>query len=209
VKIDNFLGDSMAKVPQNMGVQAGGPVSSIPVPKSKGGGFSGYDPQLLQFENYSPEVKAALDTIRNSGLGMLGQPQFNQQQKPFNFQPIAQEARQGFAQQTIPSIAERFTGLGAQRSSAFGQQLGQAGAGLETNLASLGAQYGLQNRGQEAQIGLQNQQQLLQYILSLLGLGTQRTFENAYQPRQPGFAENAGLALLGAAPKAAAMYYGG
>lgn len=178
-----------------MGVQGGAPVNTVTIPKGKGNAWTGYDPQGLQFENYSPEVKAALDTIRNSGLQLLGQFQQNQQQQqPFNFQPIAQEARQNFAQQTIPSIAERFSGLGAQRSSAFGQQLGQAASGLETNLASLGSQY-----------GLQNQQQLMQYILSLLGLGTQRTFENAYIPRQSGFLQNAGTALIGAAPKAAAL----
>jgi len=198
----------------NRGIQAGaqgGAVTSVPIPKAKGGGWTGYDPQGLQFQNYSPEVKAALDTIRNSGLSMLNQPQFdiNQNSQPFNFAPIANEARQNFAQQTIPSIAERFTGLGAQNSSAFGQQLGAAGAGLESGLASLGAQYGLQNRGQEAQIGLQNQGQLIQYILSLLGMGTQKTFENAYIPRQNGFLQNAGAALVGAAPKAAAMYFGG
>jgi len=194
----------------NRGIQAGaqgGSVTSVPIPKAKGSGWTGYDPQALQFQNYSPEVQQALSTILQGGLGRLNQPQFdmNQNSQPFNFAPIANEARQNFAQQTIPSIAERFTGLGAQNSSAFGQQLGQAASGLETNLASLGSQYGLQNRGQEAQIGLQNQGQLIQYILSLLGMGTQKTFENAYIPRQNGFFQNAGAAAAGALPKAAAL----
>lgn len=201
-------------------------IRSQALPKAKGSGWTGYSPQSLQFDLYNPQQLQALDQARNTALGMLGRPQFNTGtpldvgQYKWDFAPIAQQARTQFAQQTLPSIAERFTGLGAQRSSAFGQQLGAAGSGLEEALASLGAQYGLQNRGQEAdialrsrglesQIGLQNQQQLIQYILSLLGIGTQRTFENAYVPRQPGFFENAGTAVAGALPKAAAIYYGG
>lgn len=44
-----------------------------------------------------------------------------------------------FQEQVIPQIAERFSGLGAgaQSSSAFQQALGQAGAGLTEQLASL------------------------------------------------------------------------
>lgn len=44
-----------------------------------------------------------------------------------------------FNEQTIPGIAERFSGAGAgaQSSSAFGQQLGAAGAGLSENLGAL------------------------------------------------------------------------
>lgn len=44
-----------------------------------------------------------------------------------------------FQEQTVPGLAERFAGLGsgAQSSSAFQQALGQAGAGLSENLASL------------------------------------------------------------------------
>ena len=42
-------------------------------------------------------------------------------------------------EQTIPGLAERFSGAGAgaQSSSAFGQQLGAAGAGLSENLGAL------------------------------------------------------------------------
>lgn len=50
-----------------------------------------------------------------------------------------------FQQQIIPGISERFAGMGAQSSSAFGQQLGAAGAGLEERLAAL--RTGLQQEG--------------------------------------------------------------
>jgi hypothetical protein len=42
-----------------------------------------------------------------------------------------------FREQVVPEIAERFTGPNAQRSSAFQQALGGAGAGLTENLAAL------------------------------------------------------------------------
>lgn len=48
---------------------------------------------------------------------------------------------QQFEQQTIPGLAERFAGFGAQggglSSSGFGQSLGAAGANLQTDLASM------------------------------------------------------------------------
>lgn len=88
------------------------------------------------------------------------------------FEPIAQQARMGFEQQTLPSIAERFSGMNGQRSSAFSQALGQAGAGLESNLAAQQAQFGQQN---------------LQTLLSMLGLGLTPTFETAYRPQEQGF----------------------
>lgn len=49
-----------------------------------------------------------------------------------------------FNNETLPMLAERFAGRGALSSSAFGQALGTAGAGLQNQLASLKA--GLQNQ---------------------------------------------------------------
>lgn len=97
------------------------------------------------------------------------------------FAPIAQRARTQFEQQTIPSIAERFTsmGAGAQSSPAFAQLLGQAGAGLEEGLAAQEAQYGLQ------------QQNLLQSLLgNLFTAGLTPQFENVYKQSQPGFLQS-------------------
>ena len=89
------------------------------------------------------------------------------------FQPQADLARQQFQQNTIPTLAERFSGLGSgsQRSSAFAGELGQAGAGLESQLAALGSQYGLQQQG------------LLQ---NLLGLGLTPQKEHFYKPGEEG-----------------------
>jgi len=96
------------------------------------------------------------------------------------FDPIAQQAQEQFSQRTVPGIAERFTQSGAQRSSAFGQQLGQAGADLSTNLASMGSQFGLQ------------EQKLFQ---QLLGLGLTPQFENYIEQGNPGLAGHLGQFL--------------
>ncbi len=78
-----------------------------------------------------------------------------------------------YSEQTIPMLAERFSGAGAQGSSAFTQALSQSGAGLSEQLGAL--------RG-----GLQ--QQGLGQLSQLLGMGMgAKPFETAYQPGQQGF----------------------
>lgn len=99
-------------------------------------------------------------------------------QNPYEgFQPIENRAREQFQTSTIPSLAERFTSLGnSQRSSAFQGALGQAGAGLESNLAALRSQYGLANR-QESR--------------GLLGQALGQNFENYQTAPRVGFLESA------------------
>ena len=81
-----------------------------------------------------------------------------------------------FNQQTLPSIAERFTSLGGGggRSSAFGQQVGQAQQGMLGQL-----------------LGQQQQQ-----IPSLMGGAMQPQFENLYHPREAGGLEQLLSSLL-------------
>ena len=111
-----------------------------------------------------------------------------------DFGPIAQRARTQFQQQTIPSIAERFTALGAQNSSAFPQALGQAGAGLEEGLAGLESQFGLQKLGA---------------LQGLLNLGLAPQFETVIHPAQQSGIANLLAPLLGALGMGAGTYLGG
>jgi len=114
-------------------------------------------------------------------------------QNPYEgFEPIEQQARTQFQTSTVPSIAERFTsmGSGGQRSSAFQGALGQAGAGLESNLAALRSQYGLQNRGLSQ---------------NLLGQALQPNFDTVYQQHQPGFLESSLGGLSGTLGQYGAM----
>lgn len=83
------------------------------------------------------------------------------------------QAQRQFQEQTIPGLAERFSGMGAgaQQSSAFGQQLGQAGAGLAENLAAQRSQF---------------QQAGLSQLQSLLGTSLTSPFSHQLIPGQQG-----------------------
>lgn len=157
----------------------------------KGNFLTGAPGGFQQQPRFNPQQQNALSQILNMSLSKLQQP------SGFNFAPIEQQARQGFAQQTIPSIAERFTSMGsgsALSSPAFASQLGQAGAGLETNLAALKSQYGLKQQGLE--------QNLLQQLLQM-GLMPQN--ESFYFQGQPGFLQQAGSGLAAALPQLLAL----
>lgn len=158
---------------------------SLPQPKSGWDWLkqqiAGKPAENLLFPNYYPHQQEAFNQALGMGLQGL-------QGSNFSFQPIEQQALSNFYEQTIPSIAERFSALGAQGTGAFRRELGSAGAGLQRDLAAMKANYGL------------NQQD---FMLRLLGLGLTPQFESVLSPRQPGMFEKAGenafkLAGLGA-----------
>ena len=136
--------------------------------------FLGQPEQTQQLSQYSPQNQEMFNQLIGNILGQFQGGGAFDPAGGGGFAPIAEQARTQFAEQTVPSIAERFTAMGGGggRSSAFAQQLGQAGAGLEQGLAAQGAQFG------------QQQQQLLQ---NLLGMGRQ---EAVFRPREPGALES-------------------
>jgi hypothetical protein len=148
-----------------------------------GGGQQG---GVQQASRISPQQQNILSMLMNmSQQGM---------QNPYEgFEPIARRARSQFNQQTVPSLAERFTSMGsnALSSPAFASQLGQAGAGLDEGLAALQSQYGMENK---------------QNIMRMLALALSPYFENFYQQRQPGFGENLLTGAIGALPSFAQSY---
>ena len=111
---------------------------------SKGHQVPSVTPQQSDF--YNQLINALMG--KGSMQGPLGMGFENIMQilsgKPEAFEAFEKPAREAFEKRTIPGIAERFSGVGGQRSSAFGQQLGQAGADLETQLSSQRA--GLQSQ---------------------------------------------------------------
>lgn len=126
----------------------------------------GQPQKIEQLQRFTPDQLSVLSMLLGQGMQGL--------QNPYQgFEPIAQQARSQFQQQTIPSLAERFSSMGsnALSSPAFATQLGQAGANFETGLAALQSQYGLQNRSQ---------------MLDILGMGLQPQFENVQMNAQPG-----------------------
>ena len=155
------------------------------------GGFFKKDPGgMVSASNYSPWAMEQMQQMAQQGFGglkeLLGQG--------FDFAPISEQARTGFAQQTIPSIAERFASLGtggSQRSSAFPQLLSQAGGNLEKDLAALQAQYAMQNKGMN-----------MGAYQSILNQGMQSPWQNMYRPgSQSGLSNliNSGMQGLGQA----------
>lgn len=126
--------------------------------------FTGYNAYNQQLPRFNPEQQNALSQLLQQGMGNV------------NFGGIEERARQNFATRTVPSLAERFTnqfGSGGQRSSAFSGALGSAASDLESQLAALRGQYGLQQ----------------------LGLGLQPSFENIYIPQQGGLLQGAAPAV--------------
>ncbi len=92
-----------------------------------------------QIPTVSQNQLQALMSLLQTGMAGAGQG--------LDFGPIREQAMSQFQEQTVPSLAERFTRLGSRGSSAFTQQLGQAGAGLKRDLAAQEAQFGLQKHG--------------------------------------------------------------
>jgi hypothetical protein len=103
--------------------------------------------------------KDILSQAQNLAGGGYDQAQqyYNSLLQPGNeaFQNFAAPFMQNFQEQIIPGIMERFAGGGALSSSGFGQALGGAGAGLQSQLAQLFAQ--LQSQAAGAQTNQYNQ----------------------------------------------------
>lgn len=135
---------------------------------------------ISQIPLLTPQQQGLQNQLISQLMPLLQSSQRNQ----FNFEPIANQARSNFYNQTIPSLAERFSSMGGIGSSGFRNTLGQAGAGLEESLAALQSQYGLQQQGM-------NQSNLI----NLLGLGLKAPFENIYQQPSPGFGASFGQGL--------------
>lgn len=144
--------------------------------KEGGGKALGTPDQIQQHSLVTPEQQNILQYLQQLGVQGL--------QNPYGgFAPIAQQATNQFYQQTVPTLAERFTsmGNGALSSPLFASQLGQAGAGLQSDLASQQAQYGQQN---------------IQQLLQMLQLGLNPQVENIFRPAQSGPLGNAILAAI-------------
>lgn len=109
------------------------------------------------------------------------------------FQNIANQQETNFQTRTIPSLAERFTAMGSPLSSGgYREALGRAASGLHENLAGMGYQAGLQERGQNMD---------LFRLLMSGGMSPAIAHQNA----QPGILQQ----LIPAAATVGASYFGG
>lgn len=106
-----------------------------------------------------------------------------------------------FYEQTVPTLAERFTAAGGgQRSAAFQGALGAAGRGLGLGLASMGEQQNqqnLQNQQQQTQQQLYAQQQAFNQNQALREFAeNQRRYGQQQQLGQQQFQFNTGMSML-------------
>lgn len=106
-----------------------------------GASENGQQDSLQTFNRYSPDQQNAMNTLLRSAMGQLSS-------NKFDFGPIENIARRDFKENTIPTIAERFSQLNAQKSSAFPMALGRAGRELEENLAGQRQDYNLRQQDQ-------------------------------------------------------------
>jgi len=121
------------------------------------GFFEGKPGQDVRQPRYTEEQDDVLNQLLQQG------------QQNMDFSGVEDLARKRFSEDTIPSIAERFTSMGGgQRSSAFESSLGRAGSDLEALLAALKPQFGQQQ----------------------LQMGLQPRFDTRQTPAQPGFNQN-------------------
>jgi len=138
-----------------------------------------------QFQNYTPEQRGAMNQSLSGAQQQLpdifSYLQNILSQDPEMMKQFEAPAMRQFNEEIIPGIAERFSGMDAQRSNAFGQSLGKAGASLSENLAA--------QRGNQGSNAIAQLMQLLQH-------GSTQQFDTMFQPRQPGFLEN--MAYAGA-----------
>jgi len=146
----------------------------------------------------TPQQSGLLATLSKLGLKgqedlyprMMGDPMAG-------FAPIQQQAQQNFNQRTVPTIAQRFSSMGDGKlnpNSQFERLIKAGGGNLSTDLAALGSDYGMNQRNQQ-----------MNYLNSLLGQGLQPQVEAQYHQRPPsawgsigGGLMNAGMNLMGA-----------
>ena len=133
-------------------------------------GFGGGGDEVQQLQLYTPQQQDFMSMIlggatpgMESGLSYLSQMLSGDEEA---FSAFEDPYKRQFQEQTIPGLAERFASLDAQGSSAFGQALGGAGAGLSENLASLREGLKMQSISQ---------------LQGLSGLGLKQQFENLYK----------------------------
>lgn len=113
-------------------------------------------PEQGQFHS---DILGQLKQLMNPGGGYdLAQQYHNNILQPGQegFQQFLEPYLQQFQEQIAPRIAEQFAGAGALSSSGFGQALGGAGAGLQSQLAQLFQS--LQQNSAGAQTNQYNQQ---------------------------------------------------
>lgn len=139
-----------------------------------GGGLFGKSEKTNQVPMFSPEIMA----LKNQMGPQMWQQLMGGQ---FDFDPIEQLTRRNFMGKTMPGIMNRFNMGNNLNSGAQMGALGEAGAGLDQQLAGMRQNYGLQRQG---------------LLASLMPSAMSPSFENVARPRQQGGMEQGMQALM-------------
>jgi len=198
-----------------MQLPGGGTAANIPtLPPAAQKELESLMPQILQEFKAEPQKFPELAELVQQARDAYGPMEFDQMVpelkdlppipempaeadlKELDFGPIEARARRQFAQETLPSIAERFTALtgGGQRAGAFERQKAQAGGELEENLAALRATMEPEYALKRAQYGLERGK--LAGILGQLGLERGKA-ENVLGLQRGQLMANLGMAQRG------------
>lgn len=147
-----------------------------------GGGLFGKKEQTNQVPLFSPQIMA----LKNMMAPQLWEQLMGDK---FDFGPIEELTRRNFAKKTAPGIMNRFNMGNNLNSGAQMSALGEAGAGLDSQLAAMRQGYG---------------QQRQQLLASLMGPALTPSFENVARPRQQGGMEQGFQAIMAMLPYLAA-----
>ena len=197
----NRRGGSTGGGTANMDSSGGLPEKTVRIPV--------YDPwQAALMQRFGPMGGQGLESILNERPNQFPGYQGLQQlaAQPFDTQAMEAEAMRQYNQQIVPDIMQRIIGsqptAQLQRSSAFGQQLGQAGTDLATRLADLRARVGMQNQQFRGNIysnmlGAEQANQGMRGNIygSMMNAGMQPMYNTVYSPAQqapyrPGFVDS-------------------
>jgi hypothetical protein len=152
------------------------------VPEQKGNWFSGYQPSIMTSSPYTGNQQNMMNMLGKMGMQGL---QTGQVPGGMGFDPIKQAYEQNYRQNVMPSIAERFAGLG-----------GEGGAGSSGFKASM---LGAENQLQTQLASMQSQFQL-PMLMQMLGIGLKPQYEQQLIPAQGGFGQQLGTAAASALP---------
>jgi hypothetical protein len=151
--------------------------------------------------------KSLLKRIDFKGTDITRQPLYKQSQNYISqlLTPGSEAQRafeapamRQFNEQIVPGIAERFSGLGAQSSSAFGQTMGQAGSSLSERLASMRQSLAMGALPQAFSMAQAPSQQNFNYAQLAMGHPAFGYMQRAPEPQEaPGIGQQATGALAG------------
>jgi hypothetical protein len=156
--------------------------------RQSGGVMMGKKPSIVSVDRFTSRETGAMNKMLEMAMSQMDPSRMSSD-------PMRQRLMSLYQQQILPSIAERFTGMGdGQGSSAFLGELTSGTNDFMERMGTLESQY--------------NMQMLPQYLrMGEIGLTPRQ--EHMYAPGSKGMLQSGGEALMEAVPHAIAAYASG